>query len=179
MIGFLVLIYILIINAYYLRGGIYLLQKILNKYNNFIKIVTVISFCSMIMFAFIQVVFRYVFNISMMWIGEVSRLLLIYSIFLGSIIAHLYSEHPEINFFIEKIPPGKKIYFKLLKHLIVYFVLICMFYYGIVLYIKLGMIKTSALRFLWKYILLVVPITALSITFNQIKFTCNLFRNNK
>lgn len=152
-----------------------MLSRLLKKYNNLIEITTIILFCFMIITVLIQVFYRYILNNPIMWIEELSRILLIWNIFLGSIVAHYNYEHPGIDYFISKIPTNLKKYFELLIHFIIYIVIFCLFFYSIRLYFLLKFIKTPALGLGFRYIIISVTIMSFSIFVNQLKFTYDFF----
>jgi TRAP-type transport system small permease protein len=155
-----------------------LLNRLLKNYNKSIEIITIILFCFMIISVLIQVFYRYILSNPIMWIEELSRILLIWNIFLGSIIAHYNYEHPGIDYFINKIPSYLRKYFELFIHTIIYIVIICLFFYSIRLYFLLKFIKTPALGLGFRYIIISVTIMSFSIFVNQLKFTHNFFLRN-
>jgi TRAP-type transport system small permease protein len=155
-----------------------LLNRLLRNYNKSIEIITIILFCFMIISVLIQVFYRYILSNPIMWIEELSRILLIWNIFLGSIIAHYNYEHPGIDYFINKIPSYLRKYFELFIHTIIYIVIICLFFYSIRLYFLLKFIKTPALGLGFRYIIISVTIMSFSIFVNQLKFTHNFFLRN-
>jgi TRAP-type transport system small permease protein len=155
-----------------------LLNKLLNTYNRLIEIITIILFCFMITTVLVQVFYRYILSNPIMWIEELSRILLIWNIFLGSIVAHYNYEHPSIDYFISKIPSHLRKYFELFIHIIIYIVLMCLFFYSIRLYSLLKFIKTPALGLGFRYIIISVTIMSFSIFINQLKFTHDFFLRN-
>ncbi len=155
-----------------------LLNRLLRNYNKLIEVITITLFCFMIISVLIQVFYRYILSNPIMWIEELSRILLIWNIFLGSIVAHYNYEHPGIDYFISKIPSHLRKYFELFIHIIIYIVIICLFFYSIRLYFLLKFIKTPALGLGFRYIIISVTIMSFSIFVNQLKFTHDFFLRN-
>ena len=151
-----------------------MLNGLLKKYNKMIEVITIILFSSLMISVVIQVFYRYILNTPITWIEELSRILLIWTIFMGSIIAHYNHGHPKIEYFIDRIPDRLRIYFRIFGQVIIYLVLFCMFYYGIKLFGLMELIRTPALRMPFKYIVISIPITAVSMFFNHIRFTYDL-----
>lgn len=155
-----------------------MLNRLLRNYNKLIEVITIILFCFMIVSVLIQVFYRYILSNPIMWIEELSRILLIWNIFLGSIVAHYNYEHPGIDYFISKIPSHLRKYFELFIHTIIYIVIICLFFYSIRLYSLLKFIKTPALGLGFRYIIISVTVMSFSIFVNQLKFTRDFFLRN-
>ena len=152
-----------------------LLNRLLRKYNKLIEIITMFLFCFMIITVLTQIFYRYILSNPIMWIEELSRMLLIWNIFLGSIVAHYNYEHPGIDYFISKVPSQLRKYFELFIHFIIYIVIMFLFYYSIRLYFLLKFIKTPALGLGFRYIIISVTIMSFSIFVNQVKFTYDFF----
>ncbi|MHB1653993.1 MAG: TRAP transporter small permease [Desulfitobacteriaceae bacterium] len=74
-----------------------LLQKILN-------VVTALILGVLVLIVFSNVLGRYVFHSSLAWSEEISRFLLIWMVFLGSIIAYINNDHLGLDLLVKVLP---------------------------------------------------------------------------
>lgn len=145
------------------------MKLLLNKLHTiFIKIINYsIGFLlsGMVVIVFLNVIFRYFLNSSIAWTEEVSRMMLIWLVFLGAIMAYIHNEHLGLDILIKAFPK------KIAQLLIILADILIMYALAIVLIGGIEMTNdsfasgwvSSAVPILYGYVYLIVPISALVI----------------
>lgn len=140
-----------------------LIKNIIEKY---IKLLTIfLSFCVYIMFILVltQVVFRYVFNWSLMWIEELARFIMIFIAVSGGTLALKDDIHPKIKIFYNHLTYHRRIIWELfLRILIILFLLILIFWGWSWAKANYSFI-TSGLEISFFWPLIIIPIGSITI----------------
>ncbi|WP_280771758.1 TRAP transporter small permease [Salipaludibacillus daqingensis] len=82
--------------------------NIFSSIENIIKVLIAIIVLVMFVLVFGNVVLRYVFNSGITWSGEISRFLMIWLIFLGSVLAFKENAHLNVDVLFKKFKPRMK-----------------------------------------------------------------------
>ena len=77
--------------------------KLLNALEHVLKGTIFVSLALMVIFVFLNVVLRYMFNSGLAWSGEVARYLFVWIIFLGSVIAVKEQSHLGVDILVSKL----------------------------------------------------------------------------
>lgn len=77
----------------------------------------------MVILIFSNVVLRYGFNTGLAWAEEVSRLMFVWMIFLGAILALRHHAHLGVEFMVEKLPPALRRACAVISHLLMLYAL--------------------------------------------------------
>jgi len=77
--------------------------KLLNALEHLLKGTIFVSLALMVIFVFLNVVLRYMFNSGLAWSGEVARYLFVWIIFLGSVIAVKEQSHLGVDILVSKL----------------------------------------------------------------------------
>ena len=134
-------------------------KTLLKFINIYLEKLTIILFIFMAIVVFSQVVARYVFGFSIFWAEEFARFCLIWISFLGAVIGVKYSEHTEIDFFVNLLPQKLKKIQRIVKDLL------CILFLGYISYYSLLIIRftlktySSALRVPIGLIQIVLPLS--------------------
>jgi TRAP-type C4-dicarboxylate transport system permease small subunit len=147
-------------------------------FNRCFKISSLFFFVLMLLTVLMQVFFRYVLKSPLTWIEELSRMLLIWTIFSGSVVAQNNFVHPRIEFFINLLPV---FYVKKINILIdIVLLVFCgiMVFYGLQLTLFMKNLFTPTLGVSLMYLYGVFPISAGAMAMNQLKFIKDDFRSN-
>ncbi|WP_249871638.1 TRAP transporter small permease [Oceanobacillus saliphilus] len=111
------------------------------KILNFIKFTTRI-FSAFLLFlivgtTFFQVIMRYLFNISYVWVEELAIWSMVWLVFLGSVLGVIEMAHPRIDFLVNRLPGKIKITVEIFTNLVCAIVVAILTYYTLPL-IKLN-----------------------------------------
>ncbi|QTL96703.1 TRAP transporter small permease subunit [Iocasia frigidifontis] len=98
--------------------------------NKVAKITAVIFLAVLVSIVLLQIVFRYILNLGLPWVDELSRFLNIWIGFLGASIGFKYGEHVGVAFFVEKLPEKKLRIFNFVTKLISLALFIFVIYYS-------------------------------------------------
>jgi len=115
-----------------------------------------------VIIVFSNVLSRYLLNASLAWSDEISRMMFIWLVFLGAIIAYVNNEHLGLDIFIKIFPKKTTQVFILIADIVVFFSLTIVFKGGIDMTVdsfESGWVS-SAVPIQYGYIYLVVPISA-------------------
>jgi len=115
-----------------------------------------------VLIVFSNVLSRYLFNASLAWSDEISRMMFIWLVFLGAIIAYVNNEHLGLDIFIKFFPKKTTQVFILVADIVVFISLTVVLKGGIDMTVdsfESGWIS-SAVPIQYGYIYLVVPISA-------------------
>jgi TRAP-type C4-dicarboxylate transport system permease small subunit len=77
----------------------------------------------MVVLVFSNVVLRYAFNSGLAWAEEVARLMFVWMIFLGAILALRHHAHLGVEFLVEKLPPPLRRACAVVSHLLMLYAL--------------------------------------------------------
>ena len=94
------------------------------------KIVDIIAafvFISMMIIAVLQVIFRFVLEISVPWTEELARILYVYITFLGTILIEAENNQIKTTFIIDKLPRKPRYYAQVFLNIFSMFFLVCLF----------------------------------------------------
>ncbi|MCB6992064.1 TRAP transporter small permease [bacterium 210820-DFI.6.37] len=84
------------------------MKKIINFYNKFEEIFLVVLLVAMVLLIFVQVVLRYIFNSSLSWSEELSRILFIWVSWIGISLGQKKGEHIKITMVTDKLKGNAK-----------------------------------------------------------------------
>ena len=148
-------------------------------FNRFFVVFSLFLFVLMLLSVLTQVFWRYVLKSPLTWIEELSRILLIWTIFIGSIVAHNNLIHPRIEFLINLLP--KTLFNKLNIFIDLILLVFCgvMVFYGLQLTLFMKNMFTPTLRISSMYLYGVFPIFAGAMAINQLKFIRDNLRSNQ
>ncbi|MCG8515730.1 MAG: TRAP transporter small permease [Halanaerobiales bacterium] len=94
------------------------------------KGLTILIVGILVFIVLLQVVFRYILNMGLPWVDELSRYINLWVAFLGASIGFKYSEHVGISFFTNYLPKQVFRIFKLLTNILMMIFLCVAFYYS-------------------------------------------------
>jgi len=151
-------------------------KSISDKLFYFVKILTLIVILVMTLSAFLQVLFRYVFEYPLIWTEEIARFMFVWLTFLGSAAAVKTKNHIAMDLFVNMFP--KKIQKSVNLLALTIFLGFC------VLLVKQGIFLTTtnmgqtsdALGIPMGYPYLAIPVGSALMTFFIIEDMFNLFR---
>ena len=103
---------------------------LLDKLDRLIKVLCIAIIGAMTCVVVAQVVFRYFFADPLTWSEELSRYLLVWGAFLAGSSLIRRQENMYVDFFINKLSPGKLKIVKLFTHAVTFCFLIFLFYYA-------------------------------------------------
>jgi TRAP-type C4-dicarboxylate transport system permease small subunit len=148
-------------------------------FNRFFVVFSLFLFVLMLLSVLTQVFWRYVLKSPLTWIEELSRILLIWTIFIGSIVAHNNLIHPRIEFLINLLP--KTLFNKLNIFIDLILLVFCgvMVFYGLQLTLFMKNMFTPTLRISSMFLYGVFPISAGAMAINQLKFIRDNLRSNQ
>ena len=97
-------------------------------------ILSFIFFCvfGFVLFAFLQVLSRFVFNFSIAWTEEICRYLFVWMVFLGAGVGVLHRKHIAVDIVPNLIPEGLRKYYNVFLDLLVIVFCVLLIRYGIV-----------------------------------------------
>ena len=146
----------------------------IDRFNKFFELCSVLLLFLVITAVSTQVFFRYILKNPLIWIEEITRILFIWMIFIGSAVAHKKVLHPRVDFFIQRIFPKKiTIFFKMFTEMYILTFLIIMFTFGMKLAMNLKFISMSTTGLSLLYLYISIPIAAFIMLINQIYFILN------
>lgn len=128
----------------------------IEKYLTYFTSVMIILLTTVISF---QIFVRYVLNTGVFWLQELSVIMMMWIVFLGASGAVWDNSHIGLNFLVEMMPPGVKIWLRVLSDLIIAIFSILFFNYGLTMTIKTGG-TLSALRIPIGFTYIIIPVTA-------------------
>jgi C4-dicarboxylate transporter DctQ subunit len=116
---------------------------------------------SLMFLVVIGVVFtRYVINLPFFWGEEFSRYAMFYMIMMGSAVAIRENGHLRLTLFADMFTSGPRRVLDALTDLVVFFVVVLLFWYGLDLAVGDGNMRTPVLRWQYFWIWLAFPIGA-------------------
>lgn len=154
----------------------------LKKYLSiFFETISVIAFCVIIILLILQVLFRYVFRVSVPWTEELARYFTIWMVYLGAALAYNDDDHIKIDFFIKKFK--NKILIKFVEYLemVVISIFALSLWLGALLLVEVGMrdwASTLPIQMGWVYLALPVSLIII-IVFIILKSLTHSFDNLK
>jgi TRAP-type C4-dicarboxylate transport system permease small subunit len=80
-------------------------QSALSTFGILLDTVALAGFLGVVVLVFLQVLFRYLFKLSVPWTEELARLLFCWVTFLGAALAIREDEHIYVDIFFKKLPP--------------------------------------------------------------------------
>ncbi|TVR67046.1 MAG: TRAP transporter small permease [Spirochaetaceae bacterium] len=115
---------------------------------------------------FLQVVLRYVFSYSIIWVEEFARYSIVWFIFLGASLAVREGKHASVDVLIRLLPPRVQKFFDVLDIVISMIFTLVVLWFGIRMVVRIGQIGniTPALQIPMYIPYLAIPIGALMMT---------------
>lgn len=98
--------------------------------NKLAKITVIIFLAVLVTIVLLQIVFRYILNLGLPWVDELSRFLNIWIGFLGASIGFKYGDHVGVAFFVEKLPEKGLRIFSFVTKIISLAIFIFVIYYS-------------------------------------------------
>lgn len=131
------------------------IQEILERS---IKLLICVIVTVMVLVVFSNVIGRYFLNSSLAWAEEISRFLLIWSVFLGAVLAYSKDEHLALDIVVQNFSPPMQRMIALFGDILVLFCLILIFNGGLTLTTE-GLDWTApASDIPYGYVYMIVPI---------------------
>lgn len=156
-------------------------MAILSKLNkHFEEIILVVFFSVMIILVFLQVVFRYVFNYSLIWSEELARYLFVWQILLGASLSIRDDKHLKIDVIYMIVPEKMKKYIKVLSYFIFLVFALFLIKEGTLLVNNMLFIKkqyTPAMKVPMGLIYLIVPFSATLMSIRLVQNIVKICRN--
>ncbi|MBK5242947.1 TRAP transporter small permease [Clostridium sp.] len=135
-------------------------MKEFEKQNLFIRIIygiTNILLLAMFVVVMLGVITRYILASPLFWCDELSRFLMIYMVFFGSVLAFKEGKHPALTFIIEKWPEKVLAIWKLCIDIILITVLIFVIISGISMMTSGPVGYSAALRVRYSWVYFSIP----------------------
>jgi TRAP-type C4-dicarboxylate transport system permease small subunit len=110
---------------------------------------------------FLEVISRYILNLSLPWPGEVSRYLFIWIVMLGSFSALVDGEHFEVEFLVERLPDRVRVVASVFARIVVALVVIVLIRYGYILSVKVHGQLSAAMQIPMSLVYISVPVASL------------------
>jgi TRAP-type C4-dicarboxylate transport system permease small subunit len=131
---------------------------------NIEEIISGALFVAMTLMTFVNVISRYIFNVTFAWPEELSRYCFMWITFIGAALCTKNDRHIVIDFLVLKTSGRTRTIFKVAGHIAIIALMLILLYYGwkLAVFTK---IETSTLNISKSYILYVVPFSALLILF--------------
>jgi len=107
-----------------------MLNKIDYVLSKILEVIMTVSLFLTVLITFIQVIFRYIFNMSSPWTQDVLMICFIYSIFFGAAILVYKKEHLVVDLF-DNLSAMKEKLLKTLEFIVAVFFLSILIYFGI------------------------------------------------
>lgn len=135
------------------------LNKIINSYEIFCKILLLLMSSMVIIFVFL----RYFFGITFVWAEEMITMLFISTTYFGAVIGMRYNEHINIGFFYDQMPEWIKPYIEVLNSLIIFGLQVGITIISFKWIGKVGNVLTNGMRLPIKYFYYMMPISCILI----------------
>lgn len=135
-----------------------LVEKLKNGLMIVFKYIVGTTFSIMIIIAFLQVIFRYVFHNSLTWSEELSRYMFVWAAFLGAALAYSSGSHVEMDLVTSILKPKMKKVFKAISYVIIAVLLFNICKYGFQIVNETISQPSPALRVPMAFVYLAIPI---------------------
>jgi len=142
------------------------IEKIISKIFNHI---VVSLFGVMFLLVLFQIIMRYVFNHPSVWSEELVRFLLVWIVFLGSIIVTRGKEHIKIGIFVEFLPVKLKNIFQFIEKILSSLFLLLLIYFGSHIIIQNLHNMSSIININRGFIYLCIPLGAVGMLIYKFK----------
>ncbi|AZO94364.1 TRAP transporter small permease [Halocella sp. SP3-1] len=106
------------------------IENLSDRINDIAKIVVIGLVAVLTSIVLLQVIFRYILNIGLPWVDELSRYLNIWVAFLGASVGLKYGDHVGVSFFVNLLPEKLSEAFKLFTDIIIFIFLCVVIYYA-------------------------------------------------
>ncbi len=106
------------------------LVRISDIINNFAKVLAIIMVILLTIVVLLQVIFRYILNIGLPWVDEISRYLNVWVAFLGASIGFKYGDHVGVAFLTKKLPEQAEKIYKIITNIFMFVFLCLAIYYS-------------------------------------------------
>lgn len=153
--------------------------KIIDTINKIVGIVLSLALAVMSVLIVVQVLTRYVVNISLTWSEEAARYLLIYAVFLGAALAMRKQQHIAIEFLVQSVNEKMRAVLKLLILIISIGFFVMLFAKGVEILQFVGNQKSPALRIPMSIPYAAIPIGAGLLIINSLAVMLEMFIKDK
>ena len=119
-----------------------------------IGLVGVLTIC-----VFLQVLIRFVFKFPIPWTEEVSRIVFVYTIFIGATIAVREKTHINVDFLLVMLPPGVARWVSRVGTTLVAIFLAFVTWQGIVFVRATGVQMTPVMQLPFRHLYLIIPVS--------------------
>jgi len=140
------------------------INKIIAKLEDLIAILLL---ANIIVVIFIQVFFRFILNFPLSWTEELSRLSLIWLVFISSVIAYREASHLDVKMFTDKLPRKLRLYLEVVVLIFIDIFSIFLVIKGIKFYIRQFMVISPALNISYAWFYASAPISAILVIFHS------------
>jgi TRAP-type C4-dicarboxylate transport system permease small subunit len=155
------------------------LNKLVNILFSAAKWTSVVLFALMVLLSIVQVVCRYVLQISLSFTEELARFLFIWVTFLGTALALKKDQLVKMDLLVQQFPAVVQKAIRVLLFIVSLAAYWIMVYYGFVLLQKTLHQTSAALKIPMAYIYLVVPICGILMALFECVSLTELFAKNK
>ena len=128
------------------------LSSILDVIVNFISHVSVFLFAAMNAILILQIGIRYIAGFSLGWTAELSRMLLVSTTFLGSIIVERYHDHMKVPIVIDRLSEKPKRILAIISNTIIIVVMLVFLYGSYLMMLQTRNVSMSSMNFPIAYI---------------------------
>jgi C4-dicarboxylate transporter DctQ subunit len=151
------------------------IKKLMNGFDACLEWAIFICTGGFVVLCFLQVVCRYVFNNSLPWSEEGSRILFVFVVFLGGIICVKEQRHTYIDILVNLIPSGPRRYYMVFVYLMMAAFSLLLMKAGWSMAVKNIYQVSSALRMPMGYIYMVIPFSGLFMAIHSIFLMIDMF----
>jgi len=135
-------------------------QRFDNRLLAAIRTVTAVLLSVMFVVIIAGVFFRYVLGSALFWSEELARVLMFYMVLIGSAAAIRQKQHPALLLVTSKLPASLGRKWAIVLDLLVCFVLVIIFWQGLLMAVDEWIGRTPALRISFFWVYLALPIGA-------------------
>lgn len=137
------------------------ISKVATIFIKGLEIVTLTLMAAMVVIVFSNVLSRYFFNLSIAWSEEISRMMMIWVVFLGAVLANGRSEHLGLDILVNTFPKRIKDITALLADALVGYALILVFIGGYDITMQSWDWASPAAAIPYGYVYMIVPIASI------------------
>lgn len=153
-----------------------MMKKWIHNVDDFIASIALVGVISI---TIVNVIFRYIFNMPILWAEEVSLALYVWLVFVGASSTMKRQGHIGIDYFVGKLPERIKKVTKILRSAVLYFVFFYVFIYlGFELAANAGAKVTPTLRIGYTWIDIAVPLGGVLITYHYTRHLIKSFQRD-
>jgi len=145
------------------------MKKKQNLFDAIIDNIIFITIAGFVLVSFMQVIFRYILNNSLIWAEELCRYLFVWMVFFGSAVAFKDRKHISLDLVDRVLPGWIKRYFTLILDILVIAFTIFLSVVGYQLAMKSMTQPSPAMQIPLGYIYLAIPLGAAAMCINTIR----------